>query len=69
MKKINKIKQQLESVGYYVEIADMDGKYLIVKKKFTSKNTLFELIFDKKHNLTHIVAGKKINNATWIKLQ
>jgi uncharacterized protein YxjI len=33
MKKIHKIKQQLESVGYYVEIEDMDGKYLIVKKK------------------------------------
>ena len=45
-----------------------ENPYLSVYKKETSKNSKFELLFDKKGNLMNLVCGKP-TNACWITLK
>jgi hypothetical protein len=68
-KKIAKIKEKLEDAGLYVIYGKLqDNPYLTVCKKETSKNSKFELAFDKKGNLIYLVCGKP-SNACFITLK
>jgi hypothetical protein len=68
-KKIAKIKEKIENKGLHVVYGELDeNPYLCVYKKETSKNSKFELLFDKKGNLINLVCGKP-NNACWISLK
>lgn len=68
-KRITKLKEKIENTGLYVVYGELDeNPYLSVYKKETSKNSKFELLFDKKGNLINLVCGKP-TNACWITLK
>jgi hypothetical protein len=69
IKKIDLIQQKFEKIGLSVERDnDDENPCLYIRRKPTSKKSMFELVFDKKGNLINLVAGPKQTKAAWIDL-